>query len=255
LGRFLLDEIKAPGARALFAAETVKVKRRPGCDVSSVVIRTGCREEEVACDRLLIAAGPWSPGISRALFPTARRDLPIHADTGSYSMLFRFPQITIKPDCRNKSVVLRSEGQHSLQLMMRDDGLVHAATVPPVTLDLGSAAANGRIERIGDDLRALEAEIQSLLSVPSEVVLRRACFSPVTESRLPIISQVPSAWLDSECNGIHDDERRSEVFVLGGHGYWGIAASLGSGKLMAQLMLGEKTDVDITQFSLESHSA
>ena len=96
-------------------------------------------------------------------------------------MLLQFPMDAIRQDWRNKSVVLRSGNQRSLQLMMREDGLLHAATVPPVTLDLGSATASGEIERIGDDLRALEAGIQSMRSVPSEVVLRRACFSPVTK--------------------------------------------------------------------------
>ena len=130
--------------------------------MSSVVVRMRCGEKyvegEIACDHLLIAPGPWSPDIFKALFPNAQCDLPIYADTGSYSMLLQSPPDTVNPGWRNKFVVLRSGSRHSLQLMMRDDGLLHAATVPPVTLDLGSATASGEIKRIGDDLRAFSRQ-------------------------------------------------------------------------------------------------
>lgn len=253
----MLEQVKNCGARALFNAEVTKVNRRPGSDVSSLIIRTGygekACEQEIACDRLLIAAGPWTAKLFNYVYPNAIIDLPIEADTGSYSMLLRLsPQHLPAPEWLNKSVVLHSDHTHSLQLMVRKDGLLHAATVPPVTLKLGSAAASGRIEHVGNNLRNLEAEIRSMLSVPSEVISRRACFSPITKSGLPIMSRVPSAWLGLGDDGIHRGERKSAVYVMGGHGYWGVAASLGSGRLMAQLMLGRETDIDITEFCLEA---
>lgn len=255
----MLDKVRDCGARVLFNTEAKAITSRPGCDVSSVLVRTGqgeksC-EEEIACDRLLIAAGPWTAKVFKSIYPNAKVDVPIYADTGSYSMLLQlFPQHSIEPEWLNKSVVLHSGQMHSLQMMVRTDGLLHAATVPPVTLDLGSAAMGGTVQRAGDDLRSLENEIRSMLSVPSRVLSRRACFSPVTKSGLPIMSQVPSTWLGLENNGIHHrGDQKGGVYVMGGHGYWGVAASLGSGKLMAQLLLGQETDIDISEFCLESH--
>ena len=253
----MLDQVTNCGARALFNTEVTKLNRSPGSDVTSLVVRTGhgekACEEEITCDRLLIAAGPWTAKLFKSVFPNANFDVPIEADTGSYSMLLRMsPQHLPEREWLNKSVVLHSDHMHSLQLMVRKDGLIHAATIPPVTLNFGSASVSGGIERVGNDLQNLEAEIQSMLSVPSEVISRRACFSPITQSGLPIMSKVPSAWLGLENDGIHRGERKSAVYVMGGHGYWGVAASLGSGKLMAQLMLGRETDIDMTEFCLES---
>ncbi|KAK5690914.1 hypothetical protein LTR97_012077 [Elasticomyces elasticus] len=254
LGCFLLDEIRAGGAKIMFSTNVVRASRNSGHAVSALHVRPlggdESSEVEIPCDRLLIAAGPWTAKVLKTLYPSATLDVPIYADTGSYSILLQpLPGGTSQPDWLNKSVVLHT-GPRSTQLMMRQDGLVHAATVPPVTLDIGNFAGDSRVTHVGNALHDLETSIQSMLGMPSVTVLRRACFNPVTRSGLPIMSQVPYSCLDQANSTLAADGRDSGVYILGGHGYWGIAASLGSGKLMAQVMLGIKPDISLENFQL-----
>ncbi|KAK3635920.1 hypothetical protein LTR56_014458 [Elasticomyces elasticus] len=154
LGCFLLDEIRACGAKIMFSTHVVEASRDSGHAVSAVLVRPVGGDEssevEIPCDRLLIAAGPWTAKVFKTLYPSATIDVPIYADTGSYSILLQsVPGGTSQPEWLNKSVVLHTV-PHSIQLMMRQDGLVHAATVPPVTLDLGTFAGDSRVTHVGN---------------------------------------------------------------------------------------------------------
>lgn len=250
LGEFLLEEVKVCGARVLFGTQVTSVKRRADSTVSYLIARTvsgdGPANFEIPCDSILIAAGPWSASVFADLYPTAELKVPIRAHTGSYSLLLALHSDDDRRrwvQWRNKSVVLRRPGQPSVQFMMRTDGLVHAATAPSPPLELGSSAdnTNARLDEI--EMRQIEKDAQALLSLPSQVRLRRACFNPVTISDLPILSQVPKSL-----HAVHTAD--PNVYILGGHGYWGITASLGSGKLMAQLLLGEEVDLDLAAFCI-----
>ncbi|KAK5737555.1 hypothetical protein LTR17_006602 [Elasticomyces elasticus] len=254
LGCFLLDEIRACGSKVLFSTQIMRASSNSGQAVNAVFVRPlggdESSEVEIPCDRLLIAAGLWTAQVFKTLYPSATIDVPIYADTGSYSVLLQpLPGTTSQPEWLSKSVVLHT-GPRSTQLMMRQDGLVHAATFPPVTLDLGNFAGDSRVTHVGNALHDLETSLRSMLGMPSLTVLRRACFNPITWSGLPIMSQVPYSCLSQDSPTPAADERDSGFYILGGHGYWGIAASLGSGKLMAQVMLGIKPDISLEKFQL-----
>lgn len=47
----------------------------------------------------------------------------------------------------------------------------------------------------------------------------------------------------------------SGVFVCWGHGSWGLTLGMGSGRLMGQLMRGEKPDISLSRFSLGQNSS
>ena len=74
-----------------------------------------------------------------------------------------------------------------------------------------------------------------------EVVRSGLCFRPVTNSGLPILCRVPDDRLGVSTRS----GAEGGVFVAAGHGPWGISLSLGTGKVMRELMLGKDTSADI----------
>lgn len=101
-----------------------------------------------------------------------------------------------------------------------------------------------------------EGHNESSADVPNEddlEVLREGlCFRPVTDTGRPIVSRVPDNALGS---GLKSDtsapgRERGGVFIATGHGPWGISQSLGTGRVMADLVDGIKPSVNIDALQL-----
>lgn len=188
-------------------------------------------ERDIPCNRLIITTGPNCAKTFTTLYPEADLKGPIYADNASYSLLLSpSPEKHLDSDSRNKSVIYRSRAS-SLHIVSRADGTIHAATKPPADLE---------------SLDDLESGIQSLLSVDSKVCQRQTCSNPKTSSGIPVMSRVPSTALRKDAL----EDCGSGVYIIGGHGFWGVTASLGSGKLMAQLLLGWMPDLSLDIFRL-----
>ena len=80
-----------------------------------------------------------------------------------------------------------------------------------------------------------------------EIVREGLCFRPITKRGTPIVTQVRRSYLD-DCEA--NDGSLDNVFVAAGHGPWGISLSLGTGKVMAELLVGRKTSANISQLGL-----
>lgn len=84
--------------------------------------------------------------------------------------------------------------------------------------------------------------------IPNPTVLAKGrSFRPSTVSGLPFISKVPPQLLVAS---EEDHTSCPEVFVCYGHGSYGITLGMGSGKLIAQLVNNEKTDIDLSKFMI-----
>lgn len=83
------------------------------------------------------------------------------------------------------------------------------------------------------------------------LVSKGRAFKPATKSGLPIISKVaPSDLTNTPSNAAHALEFSSGVFVCWDHGSYGLTLGMGTGRLMAQLMCGEKPDLDLFLFDM-----
>ena len=74
------------------------------------------------------------------------------------------------------------------------------------------------------------------------------CFRPVSATGRPIITRVHEADLGdgvkpAGVNGV------GGVFVATGHGPWGISLSLGTGRVVAEMVLGRETSADVGALS------
>jgi glycine/D-amino acid oxidase-like deaminating enzyme len=74
-----------------------------------------------------------------------------------------------------------------------------------------------------------------------KVTREALCFRPVTRSGTPILARIEDKRLG---NGIKM-AKGGGVYVAAGHGPWGISLSLGTGKIMAEMVQGIKTRVRV----------
>lgn len=81
-----------------------------------------------------------------------------------------------------------------------------------------------------------------------DVVRAGLCFRPVTARGTPYLARLDDELLGGGIRTRPGAE--GGVFVAAGHGPWGIALSLGTGMVMAEMMSGKSTSVDISGLGL-----
>jgi len=114
------------------------------------------------------------------------------------------------------------------------------------SLALPSLATESQIDE--KSITKLKKTAQSLLGTDGEevkIVRKGLCFRPVTRRGTPILARIP----DERVIGTRG-EGEGGVFLAAGHGQWGISLSLGTGKVMSQMIEGRDTSVDISGLGL-----
>ncbi len=179
--------------------------------VSGVVLKSG----EIACDKVVIAMGPWSG--------EAERWLGVPVPIGPLKGQILRMELPGPP---LKHVVYH----HGSYVASKPDGLIWAGTTE---------------EEVGFDceptLEARQAIMKDAVKImptiaDAKLVLQTACLRPISPDRLPVISQVPG-W--------------EGVFLATGGGRKGILVSPLMGQAAAELVTQGHTQIDISPFSLE----
>ena len=74
---------------------------------------------------------------------------------------------------------------------------------------------------------------------------------PATDSIIPLIPKVEAKDIfDNRCILEEADRELSAAFVSWGHGSYGLTLGMGTGKLMSQLVIGKKPDIDMAIFDI-----
>ena len=212
-GRFtqaLAEAARRGGATLLPATAVTGFRRRAG-RVTGVSTSGG--EGVVEADSFLLAAGPWTPSLSRRL-GVDQPIVPMRGQMLAYSM-----------GSANLRHIVWSEGGYMAP--KAGDHLFAGATVEDVGF-------RPRTTRVG--LARLRAAASAL--IPSlryaEVVSAWAALRPGTSDGRPIIGPLPG-W--------------PNVYVAGGHFRNGILLGPITGKLIAQLITEGKTETSLAPFS------
>ncbi|KAK6532271.1 hypothetical protein TWF281_006463 [Arthrobotrys megalospora] len=283
LCQFLLEEVMRRGVNVRYPVTPVKVVQSADGQLEGLVISNGDgkadgqdeKEEEVLpCSHILITAGSWSGRVFEKLFPTSEYRLPISSLAG-HSVIVRSPVYhSQQPDDKEKP------GLHAVFAGI--DGLDwHPEAFSRVNGDIYLAGINSStipLPEVATDVKENDVDIQRLISVAKDIIVkfggssggggdnddddtrngltnvnganvirRGLCHRPVTPAGKPILARVPDALL----GGLDTKSGRGGVFVATGHGPWGISMSLGTGKVMSEMMLGEETTVDVSQLGLQ----
>lgn len=193
-------------------------------------------ETELPATKILFCAGAWTPEVIQTLFPKASLELPIGSLAG-HSLAVHTPE----PIGDVHHSVYCTIGNYSAELYSRVNGVIYIAGVnspgmPLPPLATGARAVEGSLEELKKIASALIKSDGDL-----EVVRTGLCFRPVTNSGMPILGRVPDDKLGMSTRS----GAEGGVFVAAGHGPWGISLSLGTGKVMSELILGKDTSADI----------
>jgi len=219
----LMRAAEAQGA-ALRRGAVVELARSNNGTASGVVLDSG---ETVEGDAVVIALGPWSI--------LATRWLPLPAVYGfkGHSLVFKsgdsIPAEALFLEYREASGEMLSP-----ELFPRADGTTWVCAISstgPLPVDpaqvMPDEGAHARLE-------ALCRTISPAL-VAAPIVVRQACFRPVTEDGVPLIGAVPGV---------------GGAYVATGHSVWGMLNAPATGEALAELILdGAPSRVDLVPFA------
>ncbi|TVY30168.1 putative oxidoreductase [Lachnellula hyalina] len=200
---------------------------------------------DIPCSKILIAAGAWSTQVFSTLFPTSQTKIPISSLAG-HSLVVRSPRWSKEHEEKGCHAIFTSdEDGYSPELFSRLGGEIYIAGLNDASLALPKFATDSKIEE--GAVSKLKKAAQRLLGTTEnleeiEVVRKGLCFRPITKQGTPIMTNIH----DENLGGLSTrGAGEGGVWLAAGHGPWGISLSLGTGKVMSEMILGKSTSVDV----------
>lgn len=248
LGRWLYEQCLLHGVEFRMNTQAVSATLSGSNDLLSLdVLDEYKKSTALKADKLIIAAGPWTPATFKKLFPQSSVKFDPVISAGEW-FIFENPEPLSK---RSVGAVYLDEivGQ-KLEFAGRNDHTIWATgeksyfgEVPDLghvpTPDLGSLA---KLRNYSDTfLTRSHGPKQEL-----RVIGSGRAYRPATETQLPIIASVPGCRL----SGNRCENGKTGVYINSGHGSYGVTLGMGSGKLMSQIVLGRPTDLNVSKFGL-----
>ncbi|KAL8939494.1 MAG: hypothetical protein Q9216_003322 [Gyalolechia sp. 2 TL-2023] len=255
LCRFLLSECKNRGVKLYHPAKATSVSRDTDGTLSSIHAKSTNTTEEfnIPCKRLVVAAGAWTRAVFQTLFPDSNLRIPVSSLAG-HSLLLRSRRwppgsSTLTEDLDNVSDHIAGS-QPSCHALFTTENIEPSAPYSP---ELFSRLPSGHIYIAGlngkyplpslpterqIDSRAIDTlkrTAERLLGEGEFEVEREAlCWRPTTDKGTPIVA--PARRGTREEKG---------VWIVAGHGPWGISMSLGTGLVVSEMLEGRELSAEV----------
>lgn len=203
-------------------------------------------ESDIPCTKILIAAGCWSPEVFSTLFPKSTFKLPINSLAG-HSLVVRAPNWNEELEEKECQAVFASDEEgYCPEIFLRKGGDIYVAGLNSSTEPLPKLATESKFQE--DVIQRLENTARRIFGVDErfeiKVVRKGLCFRPVTKRGTPILAKV----VDDNLGGVSTrKDRDGGIWLAAGHGPWGISMSLGTGKVMAEMIQGKPTSADVSK--------
>jgi glycine/D-amino acid oxidase-like deaminating enzyme len=222
-------------------------------ELSSIRIAStdSSHETDIPCTRLIIAAGAWSAQVFQTLFPDSKLRLPISSLAG-HSLVVRSPRWTKEHEEKGCHAVFTTDSAgYSPEIFSRMGGEIYVAGLNSDSIPLPALATESKIDALA--VSKLQTTAKRLLGVDTgkddlEVVRKGLCFRPVTRRGTPILARIPDGMLGKNMTTRGGGD--GGVFLAAGHGPWGISMSLGTGKVMAEMVQGLPTSAGVDGLGL-----
>lgn len=204
---------------------------------------------DIPCTRILISAGAWSPQVYKTLFPSSKLKIPVSSLAG-HSLVVNSPRWQKHHEESGCHAIFTTDEQgYSPEIFSRTGGEIYVAGMNSETIPLPKTAQDAEID--DEVLMTLRTTAKRLLGLPKMddlVEVRKGlCFRPVTKRGTPFLSRLQ----DSKLGGVRSrGSSEGGVFIAAGHGPWGISLGLGTGKVMSEMMKGEKLSADVSGLKL-----
>jgi glycine/D-amino acid oxidase-like deaminating enzyme len=217
------------------------------------VVHASGAEHKLPCTRLLITAGAWTPSVFQQLFPEARIEIGVSQLAG-HSIVVKSPRWTAEHESKGCDAVFTTmRDGFSPEIFSRIGGEIYIAGLNDADLPLPEVATDAKIDRASIDelVKVSQRLLGKAGSDPSdlEVIREGLCFRPVTRRGVPILCQIP----DEDLGGGIETKPSPDggVFVAAGHGPWGISQSLGTGKIMAEMLERQQPSADVRALGMQ----
>ncbi|KAF2396199.1 FAD dependent oxidoreductase-like protein superfamily [Trichodelitschia bisporula] len=250
LCQFLLEQCSSRGVQLHQPAQVISVSPdTTGAFASVRILSADGVETDLPCTRLVIAAGAWTRKVFAGLFPSAEVNLPISALAG-HSILVKSPRWSKEHETSGCHAIFATDvNGFSPEIFSRLGEEVYIAGLNSSSIPLPELPTDveARPEAI-EKLKGVAAKMLGLSDDENDIQILREglCFRPVCSTGRPVIARVP----DEQLGDIKTREgTQGGVFVAAGHGAWGISHSLGTGKLMTELLEGQKLSADIKRLT------
>ncbi|KAL2833747.1 FAD dependent oxidoreductase [Aspergillus cavernicola] len=229
-------------------------------------------ETILPCTNLIIAAGAWTPRVFESLFSSSSTTFPIYPLAG-YSLVVRSPRYTAEHEAKTNGASHAVFTTHppscgfSPEIFSREGNEIYIAglnsqviPVPDRVDDLKHFFEEKEMNKLKNVMVRLMGKLptgspEAIEEVSNindlEIIREGLCFRPVAERGVPFVSRVDDSVLGDGVKTSND----GGVFVASGHGPWGISLSLGTGKVVADLVRGIKPAVDISGLGVGSSRA
>ncbi|KAG7291608.1 hypothetical protein NEMBOFW57_001627 [Staphylotrichum longicolle] len=251
LCQFLLRECVKRGVKLHHPAKPLSLSTDEKGELTGVRIvdTKSSAETELACARLIITAGSWTGQVFRALFPKSELEVPIKSLAG-HSLVLKSPRWHAGLESNGCHAIFTTHNEGFCpEMFSRIGGHIYFAGLNSSTLPLPDAAA-GKATPYPENLAQLRQAAREILGAGAEaendleIVREGLCFRPVTSWGTPIISRIRDGDLGAGMATKPGAE--GGVFVAAGHGPWGIAMSLGTGVVLAEMVQGRKLSADVS---------
>ncbi|RPD66938.1 nucleotide-binding domain-containing protein [Lentinus tigrinus ALCF2SS1-7] len=230
------------------------------------------RVVDILCENIVIAAGCWTPQVYATLFPNASR-MPRITHLAGYSVTLKskhWPPATglsdqddtqvprgtsVEESSSSAPALLLPSPCHAIftdaagfapEIFSRATGDVWVGGLNPSNETLPTLPTDAQID--ATQVERLLAVVHALCGDDVEVRKQSLCFRPVSATGRPIIARVHEADLGDGLKPAGLDGQGG-VFVATGHGPWGISLSLGTGRVVAEMVLGRETSADVSALS------
>jgi glycine/D-amino acid oxidase-like deaminating enzyme len=250
LCQFLLQSCLDRGVQLHHPARAVSIAEDEQGELSSIrVLNTETKtQSDIPCASILIAAGAWSPQVFSTLFPTSKRKLPLSSLAG-YSLVVQSPSWRDDKEADCHAVFTTEEGGYSPEIFSRAFGEIYIPGLNYTSIPLPDLPGGAELDK--DAMRTLEKTARRIIMAEKgndmEIVRKGLCFRPVTARGTPIVGRISDQDLGSiRTKGSGD----GGVWLAAGHGPWGISMSLGTGKVMAEMIQGKPTSASVSGLGL-----
>ncbi|KAF7187899.1 putative oxidoreductase C1F5.03c [Pseudocercospora fuligena] len=239
LSQFLLRQSILQGVTLHHPAKAIRLSTDEDQKLSAIRIQhANGSEHRIPCTRLLIAAGAWTPKVFSTLFPTTDLSVPVSPYAG-HSLVVRSPRWTKEAEAKGCHAVFTSmPNGWSPEIFSRVGEEIYIAGLNSSSMPLPELPTDAQLDPAS--VEELKTVTKQLVGDDMKVVREGLCFRPVTKSGNPILARVQDQALGE--NIATRGAGSGGVFLCAGHGPWGISQSLGTGKVMSEMLEGRDVD-------------
>ena len=265
LSKFLIDSATSRGVKLHNPSKATAIVYDKHGNITGIkmVSLVSQMETTIPCTNLVFSSGAWTSLVLNELFPLNKVPFDMIPLAG-YSLLVRSPRYTLEDERSahggRAHAVFATHPQScgfSPEIFTRKGAEIYIAglnpdlEIPSCVEDVKSLFNPGEMQKLkevavrllGNLTKGSTESTDQIANIDDLEVLREGlCFRPVGSTDVPTICKIDDALLGGGAQTAVD----GGVYIATGHGPWGISLSLGTGKVVSEMINGQDLSADVS---------